>query len=214
MAMLLMAEFVPGPAAWADAPDNWLGELMGELAAIPERHERFGETKYLAVLNQPLVSQGWLNYRRPAHLEKITTAPQAESLLVDGDRLTLTERSGSPQTLMLASHPEITALVDAVRGTLSGDLPELERHYRVVASGGLSAWRLVLWPADRRVQELLRDIVFEGTATQLRSVRTDQTNGDTQIMTVEPAFSVRPAPPPVASAVAPRSERSQGRRPH
>ena len=74
------------------------------------------------MLNRPLRATGRLLYRRPAHLEKITLEPQPESLVVDGNRLTLTEASEAPRVIDLDGEPAIRAMVDAIRGTLSGDL--------------------------------------------------------------------------------------------
>ena len=64
---------------------------MRMLAGVPQSSASFAEVKVLAMLNRPLRATGRLVYRRPAHLEKITLEPQPESLVVDGDRLTLTE---------------------------------------------------------------------------------------------------------------------------
>ncbi len=61
------------------------------LARVPESNATFVEVKTLAMLTRPLRASGRLAYRRPAHLEKITLEPQAESLVVDGDKLTFTE---------------------------------------------------------------------------------------------------------------------------
>ena len=56
------------------------------LARVPESNATFVEVKTLAMLTRPLRASGRLAYRRPAHLEKITLEPQAESLVVDGDK--------------------------------------------------------------------------------------------------------------------------------
>ncbi len=157
---------------------------MTGLAAIPERHATFREEKHLAALDVPLVSQGWLIYRRPAHLEKITTAPEPESLIVDGDTLTLAANKAAPQSVRIGRHPEVGALVDAVRGALAGDLGTLESHYRITAEGRLAAWHLVLLPTDPGVQRLVRVIVIAGAGADISSFSTVQVNGDEDSLTI------------------------------
>ena len=51
--------------------------------------------------------------------------------MVDGNRLTLTEADETPRVIDLDGEPAIRALVDAIRGTLSGDLSALRRSYTV-----------------------------------------------------------------------------------
>ncbi|MBS0642040.1 MAG: hypothetical protein JSS43_19415 [Proteobacteria bacterium] len=172
-------------ASAAEPPPAWFAQLMAQLAAIPERHETFREEKRLAALNRPLLSEGQLIYRRPSYLEKLTILPRKEILLVQDDQLTLTGPDGSPRELSLASRPEIGVLVDAVGGTLSGDVRRLQRSYTVHPSGTLQDWQLALVPIHPRVQEMLRQIVIRGSGPAIRSVLTEQTNGDAQIMLIE-----------------------------
>ena len=158
---------------------------MRRLAAIPERRCLFREEKHLAALDRPLLSEGRLVYLRPSHLEKTTIAPEPESVLVDGDRLQLSAGGEPAQTVSLSARPEIAALVDAVRGTLSGDATTLEHRYRVRATGSLSGWRLVLVPVDIAVAKLVHAIVIEGVFTHIATFRTESPNGDVAIMSIE-----------------------------
>jgi hypothetical protein len=180
---LLLSLAVPAAGAEPARP-AWLLDLMARLTQIPERHSTFREEKHFAALDRPLISLGQLVYRRPTHLEKITTAPEAESLVVDGDRLTLTASNDAPHSFPLDRRPEIAALVDAVRGSLAGDLAVLERQYRVSAEGDLAVWRLTLQPLDQSLRRLLRQITIDGTGTEIRTFRTTQANGDEAIMSI------------------------------
>lgn len=181
----------PGPwglrsEAPRTAPDVWLNELMARLAGISERRVTFRQQKRLASLSQPLTSQGQLYYRRPAHLEQTTTAPLAETVVIDGDRLTITLGDEAPRVLSVASHPEIAAMVEAVRGLLAGDLGRLRRHYHVQAEGGIAAWRLRLTPVDANTAGL-GEVSIEGQDTDLHMLRIVQTNGDEQVMFIQAA---------------------------
>jgi hypothetical protein len=174
------ADTSPRPPAAA------IDELMQRLAQVPESNASFSEDKILAMLTIPLHSTGQLRYRRPAHLEKITQEPQPESLVVDGNRLTLTEANQAPRVIELDSEPTIRALVDAIRGTLSGDLAALRRSYTVIMAGSVSDWRLTLTPTDARVAQLVTRTTIAGTGAALHLVQTVQANGDEMRMTISP----------------------------
>jgi hypothetical protein len=98
---LLLAPIGPAvgqsPTGAADRADDAairLDDLMAMMAAVPERRGVFHEVKHFAALAIPLESSGHLIYRRPGYLAKITDAPQPESMVVDGDEVSLTEASG------------------------------------------------------------------------------------------------------------------------
>jgi hypothetical protein len=160
---------------------------MRRLAAVSASRASFTEEKTIAALTEPVRGEGWLVYRRPDHLEKTTTGPNRESLMVDGDRLSIIADDQPPRIIELDSEPALRGLVDAVRGTLAGDLATLRRSYDVAMQGNLAAWRLILTPRDPSLKQLLRQVTVEGAGTDLGSVRIVQANGDQSLMTIRPA---------------------------
>ncbi len=163
-----------------------LQALMAGLAAVPERHAAFQETRRFAALDQPLLSTGHLLYRRPGYLAKTTDWPQPETLVVDGGRLVLTAGNEAPRVLDLGGLPELRTLVDAIRGPLAGDLAALRRAFAVTAAGSANAWTLGLVPLDPRAARLLRQAEVSGRGTELTAVRLAQANGDDQQMAIRP----------------------------
>jgi hypothetical protein len=159
---------------------------MQMLASVQESQATFTEVKVIANLTRPLQDSGRLLYRRPSHLEKLTFEPSAERLVVDGESLTLTEGSAPPRVIDLNTEPMIRGLVDAIRGTLSGDLAILRRSYQVIMQGDVPAWRLTLVPVDPSVAQLIASTVIEGAGASLRGMQTKQTNGDYIRMTITP----------------------------
>jgi hypothetical protein len=159
---------------------------MQAMAQVQESHARFIEVKMMASLSRPLQSSGRLYYRRPAHLEKVTVEPQAESLIVDGNWLTLAEDDAAPRDIDLNGEPVLRGIVDAIRGTLAGDLDALRRFYLVSLEGDIRAWRLTLIPTDPGVAQLITTTTIEGAGTSLRAVQTRQINGDNTRMTITP----------------------------
>jgi hypothetical protein len=174
------------PAPDAAGPIR-LAELMALMASVPERRAAFTEEKRFAALDSPLRSSGHLLYRRPGHLEKITEAPQAERMVVDGDRVSLKVGDGEQHVADLGARPELRALVDAVRGPLAGDATTLERAFKVSVAGTRGAWRIDLSPIDPRVIGMLKEVRVSGTGSDMREVLLIQANGDTAYMSIEPA---------------------------
>lgn len=163
-----------------------LRALMARLAAVPKRRARFEEEKRLAALSEPLRTTGRLLYRRPDRLERITDGPDSERVVVDGNRLVLTEGQEAPRVVDLATQPELRALVDAVRGPLSGDLGALRRSFAVIASGTPADWRLLLQPTDPGVAKLLAHVEVRGSGDAPREVIVQQADGDEDHLLIEP----------------------------
>lgn len=181
LALLPLLLSWPGPAR-ADAFP--LPALMSKLGAVPERRAPFREQRRFAALNAPLQSAGTLYYRRPDYLEKNTTWPEPERLVVDGGRFVLTEGNDAPRVINLNGQPELRTMIEGMRGPLAGDLAALERGFTVQAAGTLGAWTLDLIPRDPAAQRLLRSIRLAGQDDAIRDLWLEQANGDEQWMQI------------------------------
>lgn len=175
--------FGPSPALAAG-----LDELMSALSKVREVRSNFREEKELAGLTAPLLSSGTLAYSAPNHLEKRTSQPFQEQITVDGDWLTYAKAADDIHyTMTLSKAPELRGLVEAVRGTLAGDLGGLQRYYTVSFTGTVNAWQLTLVPVDSRVERVLKSVTIDGRATELRQIETVEPDGDLSRMSIEPA---------------------------
>lgn len=181
---------VGGPAAAGS-----IGDLMAALSRVRVIHSGFGEEKRLAGLDSPLFVSGTLRYVAPAYLEKRIEHPIQETVQVDGDRLRYTRvADGIDRIVGLDDAPELRGLVEAVRGTLAGDLPALERHYHVTYTDAATGWRLTLTPRDPRVAALVGRMRIDGRGAALRVVETVEANGDVSTMTLDPDMEILPRP--------------------
>jgi hypothetical protein len=82
--------------------------------------------------------------------------------------------------------PEVGALLDALRATLTGDATLLARHFSTDLSGNDAKWVLRLTPIDERLARQLRQIELVGQAGDLRSILLQLSNGDRSLMLLEP----------------------------
>jgi len=182
-ALMLVAAPVAADAATASPV---LAGIMSDLAAMSGRRADFTEEKRLASLTTPLVSQGELLYRRPAYLEKTTTTPKPERLVVNGDVLTIQAGSdGVTRQIDLGSHPVVAAMVDTIRGTIAGDLATLQRYYTITEQGDRAAWHLTLIPVDPRMAKQIKVIDVTGRGIDVQRILTTEANGDQDLLTIK-----------------------------
>jgi len=161
-----------------------ISQLMASLAKQPQGAATFTETKYLAILDQPLESSGELLFIAPARLEKRTLKPKPETMVLDGGTLTL-ERGRRKHVLQLRDYPEVAAMIESIRATLAGDRQALERAYHLALDGSAERWTLVLTPLDPKVGAVIARIRMEGAKDVVRSVEILQADGDSSLMTIE-----------------------------
>ncbi|HEX8756890.1 MAG TPA: LolA-related protein [Steroidobacteraceae bacterium] len=160
-----------------------LQQLMGLLAQRKHGEVPYVEEDYLSVLDRPVKSSGVLVYEAPDHLEKRTLKPKEESLVLDGDELTV-RRGHRTHRLQLSSYPQVAPLVDAIRDTLAGNEQALERVFKVRFAGSLADWKLELTPLDRDVALQVRRIEIAGARDAIHSVEILQVDGDRSVMTL------------------------------
>jgi hypothetical protein len=160
-------------------------ELFQSLAGDKPRRATFHEKKMLALLDKPVESSGELVFTPPSRLEKRTTRPREESIVIEGDVATI-ERAGKRQTLKLSQYPAIAVLIDSIRSTLAGDLASLTKTYSTAVSGDAGHWRLTLRPLDPSLGSLVEHVEISGAQSQVRAVEIFQADGDRSVMTLTP----------------------------
>ena len=168
----------------ADATPLSISQLMANLAQHPQGAATFSEKKFIAILDEPVVSSGELLFIAPARLEKRTLKPKPETMVLDGDTLTL-QRGQRTRTLQLKDYPEVAGMIESIRATLAGDRQALERVYHLALDGSAERWTLVLTPLDPKVGAVIARIRMEGVKDVVRSVEILQADGDSSLMTIE-----------------------------
>ena len=165
-----------------DAAD--LDRIMQALGAQPAATARFTETRTSALLREPIRSTGTLAHGPGGRLEKHTTTPRDERLVVEGGTVTYQRADGERRSLRLADLPGVLAMIEGLRGTLAGDLAALRRHYRVELQGGYEAWKLFLLPRDAQMAELVSDVRIAGSRGDVREVEIREASGDRSVLTL------------------------------
>lgn len=180
---VLALSFTLAGAAPAWALD--LATVTQLLAQKKSGEARFTEERFVSGFDGPLRSSGTLSFMAPDRFVRTTVEPRAESMAVDGNTLVL-KRGGRTRQMTLDAIPEITALIEAVRGTLTGNAGTLEKHFRIQIDGSLAQWSLTLVPRDQRLATQVREVKITGTRSDMRVVELWLAGGDRSVMSIDP----------------------------
>lgn len=166
------------------ADDDALTQVMRALAAVPAVQAAFREEKTLAMLQQPLVATGLLDYRAPDFLHKRTLHPQPEEYEADGDWLTVETPDAGRRQFDLNGYPQLRPLVEAIRATQAGDQAALERYYQLEFQGMPADWSLRLTPRAPEAAQYVSAIILRGRREWIFSVEMLEPDGDRSLMTI------------------------------
>jgi outer membrane lipoprotein-sorting protein len=163
-----------------------LPALMQQLAQVRSGQATFVEDRRVQQLDQTMRSSGRLSFTAPDTFVRETLRPRQERMAVVGNQLTLS-RGNRAQTVMLDSIPEAAVIIEAIRGTLTGNRESLERHFDPTVQGSAEQWQLDLVPREARLRGQVTHLQLSGRRSQVREVRMTLADGDTSVMRIEPA---------------------------
>jgi outer membrane lipoprotein-sorting protein len=187
--LALASMALSGRGACADVSGVDLNSILASLAKRQHGHVLYSEQIESALLKRPLHTSGELFFDAPDRLEKRTLQPRADDLLVEGDVVTIVR--GTHRTAMrLADYPQLSPLLNAIRATLAGDRPTLEKNFQITASADGPGWSLTLEPLPSETKPVYKRIQIRGGDGAVRSVMLERVTGERTTMTLsEPAES-------------------------
>ena len=168
-----------------------LGELTAQLAKVGQGEATFTEKKRIEMLDRTLEASGRLSFKAPDVFVRETLRPAHEKLAVEGNRVTLS-RGEFTRSVPLDSVPEAAVIVDAIRGTLTGDRATLERVFTATVAGDARAWTLDLVPRDARLRGQVASVRVVGREALVREVHVLLADGDRTVMTITPVAPSSP----------------------
>lgn len=188
LAALAIALVCSVPATALGAPGFDLAQLTAELARVKSGEASFSEKRRIEMLDRTLESSGRLTFRAPDRFSRETLKPRREKLEVIGNLLTMSSGERS-RTVQLDSAPEAAVIVEAVRGTLTGNQEALERLFVTAVTGTSERWSLELVPRDLRLRGQVASVRVTGRESAVREVQVMLADGDRSTMTIEPLAS-------------------------
>ena len=178
----LMLAFVI-TATWAAPAD--VGGLLQLLATVKSGEATFTEQRQVTLqdMTRTLESSGRLSFAAPDTFVRETLKPRSERLAVAGNTLTMSQGSRS-RSVPLDTVPEAQVLVEAVRGTLTGNRELLDRHFTLQFSGSLDQWTLELVPREPLLREQVARVTVSGVRAALTEVQVQLAGGDRSTMKI------------------------------
>jgi Outer membrane lipoprotein carrier protein LolA-like len=165
-----------------------LNEVMGKLANVKVAKAEFTETRYLKLLVAPVQSTGILTYTAPDKFEKLTLKPVEEKMTIAKHLVTLEEPSkGRKNTITPNSFPALSALIDALRGALSGNANLLAETFKLKIEGNLGQWKLTLVPKESVQYGYIHKITVSGKQDTIDVMEVLQADGDRSVLSMKRA---------------------------
>jgi outer membrane lipoprotein-sorting protein len=163
--------------------DDELRLVLAKFSKIEALSARFREEKRMALLAQPLASEGALYYEKPRALARHTERPRAASMLLRGSTLTFGDAQHS-ESIALSAQPSLAILVDTFVSVLAGDLAKLEQVATITLEAAQDgAYRIRVIPKNPKVKRLVRSMSFEGKGALLTRMELLDATGDQTITT-------------------------------
>ena len=175
---MLLASSQAQAAIWDRAA---LTSLMATTVA-GEQH--YTETKELAFLEVPSVSQGRLLFFPPGRLVKQVEKPNPVRYEINGDRITVSRPGEPDQVVSLDAHPLLRTYIETLLAVLTGNFETLERHYEMELTGERSAWQLKLIPLNSQIAMVVKSLTIRGCGKQIEQIVTQEQGGDRSILTL------------------------------
>ena len=196
LASALACAVAAAPAFGADTLD--LSQLMQALGKVKAGEATFTEQRQVAMLEQSLQSSGKLSFEAPDIFVRETLKPRPERIAINGNTLTLSQGSRT-RTMALDSAPEAAVIVEAIRGTLTGNKDALERHFSTRVSGTPQLWFLELVPREARLRSQVTSVRVAGQQGVVREVLVSMPDGDRSVMSIDPMVVVPASAPKAAT---------------
>lgn len=196
---MILALFLHAPAR--AQPAFGLTELMQTLGQVRAGEATFVERRTVAMLERTLESSGRLSFEAPDSFVRETLKPRHEKFAIVGNTVTMSMGTRS-RTVPLDSVPEAAVIMEAIRGTLTGNREAIERNFLPGVGGTSDRWTLELKPREPRLRELVIAVRLVGEKAFVREVTVAMADGDKSVMTIDP---VAPSGSPGTAPASPRN---------
>jgi hypothetical protein len=168
-------------------PPLTLDALLARFRAIPGLFAHYREEKHIALLAEPLVSQGTVHFAPPRRVARHTVTPTPSSVVYDGTSLRFGNVSGE-QRIDVGASPVVRAFVDSFVDVLAGDRAGLDRAFVVDFHAGdaahpREAWELSLVPRSADLLAILSEVRFAGEGVVVSRMVIREATGDEGITT-------------------------------
>jgi len=177
----LFLSFVAAIALASEAPvpsgSLTLDELLRHMATTRGVVAEFREVKVMALLDAPLETKGTLYFVPPDKLARVTTAPAATRLVLDGKRMRFEDETGASD-VDLGENPVARQFAENLIVLWRGDRAALEAIYKLDFQADGARWTLGLSPLGAPLDRFITSLRLSGDGQTMREMELVETDGD------------------------------------
>ena len=164
--------------AACDSTPTCLQQLGAAQTDLRTLNARFVQTKYVSLLNEPLISSGRFRFKRPDKVRLDIDMPQPATVLIDGRKVSLPGVDAADMQGMAAT--PMTAMFTELGALLGGQLDQAPAHFAIEARARDDQIVVTLTPTLPDWQRLFRTIglTFAGQPLAISTMRLDDSLGD------------------------------------
>lgn len=144
---------------------------------------QFKQTKTMAILEEPSLSEGFVIYKSPDKIHWEYTSPNNFALVVDGEQITKIN-NGIEEDLDAKSTRAYIGLVNFIKSITTGKnlFDKSKFNIGIHDTGGL--WKVVMQPKKNSIKRMFAvlTIYFEKTHNVVSEIEMTGTNGDRTII--------------------------------
>ncbi len=187
----------PPAASPANHPGDGIAEMWQYLASIDTMASRFHEEKFLALMSKPLPAEGRYYYRRPDYLVRIVDAPYRETIVMQGDSLTIDHRDlNTRETIDFQQQPLARAITQHLLWLFGGNKELIDTHY-ITASQSVEENNFLLELSPRRepLNQIIDKIqIWVNRDRNAFKVQIVEMGGDLTVLTLDEIIINQPLP--------------------
>lgn len=158
-----------------------LATVLEASRVVPPAQVAFREERYSPLFAQPLLLEGYLDYRGPGVLRKVVESPFEEVFLVEDGEIAI-QRDGETRRLPLKRSRALETMLGAIEAILSGEAERLEAVFDSEVSKSESAWSIELKPKSRRISKHLARLRVGGNDASVKRIQIDLRDGEYHVM--------------------------------
>lgn len=169
------------------AADERLVRILSAVAAQPITASPFFERRVSSLYAIPMESSGTLSFNPSGVIEKLTTRPNRERVIISADSISIDGAAGTPaKVIKIEAQSGLASYGLGLRAILSGNEKQLRQAFDIDVSGSFENWKVQLFPRDAALKRGVRQISVSGSKATLRMIETFETSGDTLELTIVP----------------------------
>jgi len=159
-----------------------VADLMQGISKNKNNLSHYIETKHAFYLDEPLKSEGIIEFRAPNTLIKKTIKPFLLTQVYSNNSIRTTEANGDETTFDLSSQPAIAILFQTLLGVITGNEKTIKENFDITINNKQKKWTIILSPKKESLKSWYKNIKISGAQFIIKRIKIVEANNDMTIM--------------------------------